>query len=203
MIDGKEVTVVKQEIWLQAPFQPSFAAIINEVGEKNFWTGLPREGGQILLLLENQKVKIGASLARGFYSAESRVIAIGEDNHKFYCFAIPDKFTKSQERQFLRVPIAANALFTAGNLVAQTALVNFSAGGVMVYLVPELEKILESNNKMTICLNINNIPLQLPVLLAWRKFYDNIPFAGFEFLDLTTSLQDALAGLAIKYSKFK
>jgi len=203
MIAGKEAIIVKQEVWLQAPLQPSFAAIINEVEEDIFWTNLPRGEGQVLLLLEKQKVKIGISLAKGFYSAESYVAAMGEDYNKFYGFAIPEKFTKAQERQFIRVPYATNALFIAGNLVAQTALVNFSAGGVMVYLVPELEKILNSGKTMTICVNIDNIPLQLPVIFAWRKSYDNIPFAGFEFQNLTTSLQDTIAGLAIKYSRNK
>jgi len=203
MIPGKEVITVKQEVWLQAPHQPSFAAVINEVEKDIFWTNLPRGEGQVLLLLDKQKVKIGVSLAKGFYSAESYVAAMSEDNSKFYGFAIPEKFTKTQERQFLRVPYATNALFTAGNLVAQTALVNFSAGGVMVYLVPELEKILDSNKTITISVNIDNIPLQLPVFFAWRKSYDNIPFAGFEFQNMTASLQDTIAGLAIKYSKYK
>lgn len=203
MIAGKEVITVKQEIWLQAPHQPSFAAKVNEVEQDIFWTNLPRADGQVLLLLEKQKVKIGVSLAKGFYSAESYVAAMREDYNQFYGFAIPEKFTKAQERQFLRVPYATNALFVAGNLVAQTALVNFSAGGVMVYLVPELEKIINTGKTITICVKIDDIPLQLPVFFAWQKKYDNIPFAGFEFQNLNTALQDTIAGLAIKYSRNK
>ncbi|MDF9409407.1 MAG: PilZ domain protein [Pelotomaculum sp. PtaB.Bin013] len=203
MVSGKEVITVKQEVWLKVPYQPSFPATINYVEEDIFWTNLPRGEGQVLLLQEKQTVEIGLSLAEGFYSADSHVVKMGEDHNKFYGFSIPENFTMAQERQFLRVPYATNVLFAAGGLVAQTALVNFSAGGVMVYLVPELEKILASGKEITISLNIDNIALKLPVYFAWRKSYDNIPFAGFEFQNLDTPMQDTIADLAKKYSKNK
>ncbi|OPX87588.1 MAG: PilZ domain protein [Pelotomaculum sp. PtaB.Bin013] len=203
MVAGKEVITVKQEVWLKVPDQPSFPATINSVEEDIFWTNLPRGEGQILLLQEKQKVEIGLSLAEGFYSADSHVVKMGKSHDKFYGFAVPENFTKAQERQFLRASYATNVLFVAGDLVAQTALVNFSAGGVMVFLVPELEKILASGKEITISVNIDNIPLMLPVYFAWRKSYDNIPFAGFEFQNLNSFMQDTIANLAKKLIKNK
>jgi len=98
----------------------------------------------------------------------------------------------------LRAPYAANVLFIADNLAAQTALINFSAGGVMVYLVPKLEKTLASGKEITISVNIDSIPLQIPVYFSWKKSYDNIPFAGFMYQKLDNTMQDVIAGLAKK-----
>jgi len=201
MISGKEVITLKQKVWLKVPDLSSFPATINYIEDDIFWTNLPRGEGQVLLLQEKQKVEIGLSLAEGFYSADSYVVKMGKERDKFYGLAVPENFTKTQERQFLRASYATNALFAAGDLVAQTALVNFSAGGVMVFLVPELEKILASGKEITISVNIDNVPLMLPVYFAWRKSYDNIPFAGFEFKNLNSFMQDTIANLAQKTYK--
>lgn len=200
-IDGKGIITVKREVWLQADPQPAICATITEVEEYIFWVGLPREGNQVLVLQENQRVKLGLSLPNGFYSAETSVAHLGKDYNKFYGLIIPEEFTESQERKFVRAHHSTNAIFKSGSLVVQTAVVNFSAGGAMVYLVPELEKVIASNEKITLQLTLDNIPFEIEVKPAWRKNYANIPFAGFEFVNITSRLQAALAMFSIKYSE--
>lgn len=203
MIETKEIITLKREVWLNTPPQPSLPATITGVEENLFWTNLPRDGRQVLVLLENQEVKVGVSLKNGFYMAGTRVVAIGKDNNKFYGLAIPDEFKISQERQFTRVDYPTNVLFKSGDLVAQSALVNFSAGGVLVYFVPELEKIVNSNQSIILHLNIDNLPFQVGVRMAWKKIYDNIPFAGFEFINITPLIQGNLVMLSMELTKNK
>lgn len=199
-IDSKEILVVKREVILQTPPQPALNAVITEVEENIFWTNLPRDGRQLLVLFENQNVKMGVSLQRGFYMAETKVMAIGKEKNKFYGLAIPDQFVIAQERQFVRVDYPTNVLFKAGDLAANSTLVNFSAGGVMVYLVKDLEKIIESGKEIDLHLNIDKNAFEVRVKPAWRKTYDNILFAGFEFVDIPVNLQENLDKLAIALS---
>lgn len=201
MPTGKEILVAKQMIWLKTPFQPSFPATVNSVKEGVFWTNLPRSEGQVLLLQKQQEVEIGVSMAKNFYKAKTNMARVGpdQDNAKFYCFTIPDSFTKTQERQFLRAPYANNALFRTGGCVAHTSLINFSAGGVMVFLVPELEKVLNSGQEITIDTNIGGTDFQVPVHFAWKKQFDNMLFAGFKFRDLEPSKQETINNLATKH----
>lgn len=204
MIAGKEVLSSKQEVWLKTPYMQSISAIIAEVEEDIFWTNLPKNDGQVLMLLENQPVEVGISLAEGFYSAETYPIKIQDNYKKFYGFAIPENFVKTQKRNFLRASYAANVLFKAGDITAQTALINFSAGGLMVFLVPELEKILALDKEpITVSVNIDDFHIELQALFSWKKSYNNIPFAGFEFHDLDASEQDMLAELAAKHANNK
>ncbi|MEX0595064.1 MAG: flagellar brake protein, partial [Candidatus Paceibacterota bacterium] len=133
---------IKREVWLYAPPQPSFTSVITDVEEAVFWINLPRESGQILMLQENQNIKVRVYLPDGFYSAETKVVAIGNNNEKFYALNIPDEFVKTQDRRFVRARFAVNITFTDSGLTAHTSAVNFSTGGVMVYLVPELKKVL-------------------------------------------------------------
>jgi len=203
MIETKEIITLKREVWLNTPPQPSLPATITGVEENLFWTNLPRDGRQVLVLLENQEVTVGVSLKNGFYMADTRVVAIGKDNNKFYGLAIPDEFRISQERKFTRVEYPTNVLFKAGDLVAQSALVNFSAGGVLVYFVPELEKIVKSNQSIILHLNIDSLPFQVEVRMAWKKVYDNIPFAGFEYVNITPLIQENLVMLSAELSKNK
>lgn len=199
-IDSKEILVVKREVILQTPPQPALNAVVTEIGENTFWTSLPRDGRQLLVLVENQTVKVGVSLKRGFYVAETFVLSIGKDRNKFYGLLKPDRFVISKERQFIRVDYPTNVLFKSGDLTANSTLVNFSAGGVMVYLVKDLEKIIDAGGQIDLHLNIDKNAFEVRVKPAWRKVYDNVLFAGFEFVDIPVYLQDNLDKLAIALS---
>jgi c-di-GMP-binding flagellar brake protein YcgR len=201
MTKGTELISLKQQITLQVPFQPAMTATVTDVEGDLFWTNLPRDGRQVLVLLENQNVQVGISRNREFYTAETTVKALGKDKTRFYGLAIPDEFAETLKRGFIRAHYATNARFKSGDTIYQTAMVNFSAGGLMVYLVPELEKILQSGEKVAFYFEIEDLPFEVEVSLAWRKNYDNIPFAGFEFADITPQLQRALAVLAMEFSK--
>ncbi|MFZ5648557.1 MAG: PilZ domain-containing protein [Bacillota bacterium] len=201
MLAGKEVITLKREVWLHTPPQLPLPALVNGIEEGIFWTSLPRDGRQVLVLQESQKVKVGVSLQRGFYVAETKVLAIGKDNKMFYGLAIPDHFEISQERQFVRVDYPTSITFKTANISANTTMVNFSAGGVMVYLVPELEKVIHSGQEIFVYLNIDGIQLESEVRMAWKKLYDNIPFAGFEFVNITYQAQENLVDLSRKLSE--
>jgi hypothetical protein len=201
MIETKKIITIKREIWFYAPPQPSMMAVITEVGENHFWSSLPREGGQLLMFGINQKVSVRVSLSEGYYGAETRVEAIGNDDNKFYRLSMPGEFTRTQDRRFVRARYAANVIFAGGKFTSSTSLVNFSAGGIMVYLVPELEKILQTVNEISVQFKIDEYPVKLPVRLAWRRSFNDVPFAGFEFLNVPRGVQDTLIRYAIKYSK--
>jgi len=197
MEPGK-IIAVKREIVLMAPSQPSYNAVITHVEKDLFWVNLPREGGQVLMLQEKQRVKVLIPLLKDIYTAEATVEGIGSHD-RFYGLSIPKEFTKTRERTFLRAYYSADVLFQTDDLVVRTALVNFSAGGVMVYLVPELEKVIQSNKRIIVKINIGIITLEAPVRLTWRKSYDSIPYAGFEFLDINPKLQEVIDELALIY----
>lgn len=199
-IIGKEIIAAKQTIVLQSDHQPAFNAIITEVDNDLFWVNLPKEGNQVLVLQQNQRIKVGITLPDGFYSTETTVKILGDNSNKFYGLVIPEQFSDNQERRFTRAHHSTNVLFESGNLKAQTAAVNFSAGGVMVYLVPKLEKILKAGNPVKARLVIDNLPFNLEVRLTWRKTYANIPFAGFEFPSITPREQSALALLSVRHT---
>lgn len=201
MSNGPEVIKLKQAVWVQANLQPAFTAKITAIEDGVFWINLPKEGNQILVLLKNQVVRVGFPHPKGFLQAETTVSILGEQKDKFYGLVLPSKFEESQERKFIRANHYTNVLFTAGNLKAQTALVNFSAGGLMVYLVPELEKIILSRQNIKATFTIENFPFNLDVKLSWKKQYDNIIFAGLQFQNVSASTQDALAMLSIRYTE--
>ncbi len=201
MIVTKEIITLKREVWLNTPPQPSWPAMITGVEENIFWTNLPRDGRQVLVLLENQEVSVGVSLRKGFYIADTRVLHISKESNKFYGLALPDEFKIAQERQFTRVEYPTNVLFRSGDMVAQSALVNFSAGGVLVYYVPELEKLVNSEQIITLHLDIDSLPFEVEVRMAWKKFYDGIPFAGFEYINITPFAQGKLVALSMELSK--
>lgn len=201
MSNGPDVIKLKQAVWVQANLQPAFTAKITAIEDGLFWINLPKEGNQILVLLKNQRVRVGFPYPKGFFQAETTVSVLGEKQDKFYGLVLPPKFEESQERRFLRAIHYTNVLFTSGNLKAQTALVNFSAGGLMVYLVPELERIIMSGQNIKATFTIENFPFDLDVKLAWKKQYDNIPFAGLQFENISASTQGALAMLSIRYTE--
>jgi len=200
MVDVKNIICVKQEVNLQVFSQIEFKAIITEVDEKLFWIGLPRIEGQVLMLQKKQKVKVSVSMRYGFYSAETTLEEIGKDFTKFYGLAIPEHFDKKQKRQYVRAKYATNVKFSSGNLAVQTTLVDFSAGGMMVYMVPMLVKVLRSGDDIYSSFQINNVSFNVKVRLAWIKNYDNIPYAGFEFLYLLPGVRKELEALAAAYS---
>ena len=196
MIIGKEILTVSREIWLQSPPQPNYEAMVTEVDGNVFWTNLPREGHHVLVLSEKQSIKVGVCLRMGFYQNDTIVEAVGNDNNKFYGLTIPDVLNKLKFRRYIRSYYTANIYIKTNTLLAQTTLVNFSAGGIMVYLVPELEEILQSGQKPIVHLNIDNYVLQLEIRLMWQRFYGDIPFAGFEFININPYTQDILVQLA-------
>ena len=200
MAKGHEIITPKQKIVLQADIQPPFNAMVTEVEPDYFWVNLPKEGNQVLVLQKNQRVKVGVSVPQGFYQAETLVGILGTENNKFYGLHMPENLFDSQERRFLRAHHSTNVLFWSGALKAQSALVNFSAGGMMVYLVPELEELLHSKQPIKAQMQIDDFPFELDVKLAWQKHYDNIPFAGFQFINLSPQLQGSLALLSVRFS---
>jgi c-di-GMP-binding flagellar brake protein YcgR len=201
MSEEKRLPIVaRQEIWIQDPCQKIFIpTIITEVEGDILWIGLPRDGGQIIMLHANQQIQISVSHEKSFYSAESRVIAIGGDFNKLYGLAKPSEFTPMRERRFVRADYPSKVLFKSGKLTVESVLVNFSAGGIMVYLTDELDKILQSKDKIMLCLKISKYDFELEVHPAWRRTVGNSVFAGLEFTDLIPALQGALAALAVKY----
>ncbi|ABO49169.1 type IV pilus assembly PilZ [Desulforamulus reducens MI-1] len=203
MVSSQELISLKQKILLQTDLQPAFNTTITAIDQdkKIFWVNLPREGNQVLVLQEHQQINIGISLPKGFYQAETSVALLGNCNEKFYGFVIPPSFTETQERKFMRVNRSTNVIFHFGNKEAQTALVNFSAGGIMVYLVPHLENILLSTDILKAHLILDDFPFEIDVQLSWKKQYDHIPFAGFKFINMTPSVQEALSILSTRYIK--
>ncbi len=201
MSKGKEIITPKQKIILQADIQPPFNAMVTKVEPDYFWVNLPKEGNQVLVLQKNQRVKVGVSLPQGFYQAETMVGILGTQTDTFYGLHMPEILLDSQERRFLRAHHSTNILFWSGALQTQSALVNFSAGGMMVYLVPKLEEILHSKQPIKAQMQIDDFPFELDVKLAWRKHYDNIPFAGFQFINLSSRLQGSLTLLSVRLNK--
>ena len=201
MLSGKEViTGDRQEIWLNADNRISIAAFVYKVEENIFWTNLPRCEGQVLMLQIGQTVDVGASLAEGFYNAGSRLVKVGNQPEAFYGFELPREFDKTQERQFMRVPLAASVKFKSEGLTANSASINFSAGGVMVFLVPELEKIIYAGKAITMFVRMGDENFELPVEFSWNKTYDHIPMAGFVFSDVAQEQQERLNAMVGKYS---
>ena len=201
MIIGPEVILLHHDIWLQADLQPTFSAKITAIENGLFWINLPRDSNQILVLFKNQKVKVGVPHPKGFYQAETIVGELGEVKDKFYGLVIPQVFEASQERRFSRAHHYTNVVFTTGTKKVQTALVNFSAGGIMVYLVPELEDMIATAQDSKVTLTIDQHPFEVDVKLAWKKQYDHIPFAGFQFENISPRLQSALAMLSTRYAQ--
>jgi hypothetical protein len=201
MLSGKEVIKGNwQEAWIKAHNQPSVSANINHLEKNLFWTSLPRCDGQLLMLHPNQMVDIGISLAEGFYSAESQLVKLGNSHERFYAFAIPKTFEKTQERQFLRVPFAINVIFESAGLSAQSASINCSGGGVMVYLVPDLKKIIDAGQEITMSVNVGNERIYLPMMFSWENKQDGISMAGFEFIDADPEVHDKFTDLIHRFS---
>lgn len=199
-LNSREILRPKTEITIHTPPQPAFMATVSEVEENVFWINLPRDGRQLLVLLENQRIMVGISHKKALYEAETTVVAVGGDNNRFYGLAIPEKFVKSKERQFVRVDYPITVVFQAGELTANSTMVNFSPGGAMVYLVKDLERILESGREISIHLKIENKSFEVKASPAWKKVYDGTTFAGFKFIDTPADLQEALDKMALEYS---
>ncbi|RYD01398.1 hypothetical protein N752_30860 [Desulforamulus aquiferis] len=200
-INGFELITSQREIFITAENQSTFCALVTEVEENLFWTNLPREEGQVMVLEENQPVTLGISLFRGYYSAESKVIALGDKPKGFYGFAMPDYFSISHEREFIRAEYASRIDFECGDRKVQTSLVNFSANGVMVYLVPQLEEIIKGNQWHPLYVKNNLLAEKAAVKLTWQKTKNNVKLAGFEFINLPNETKEELNKLAVKYTK--
>lgn len=201
MPDIKEIITLNREVCLNTPSQPSITAVITRVENNIFWINLPRRGNQVLVLQENQKLSIRLTTPDGTCMAETTVDVIGKDHDMFYGLAIPDRFSISQQRKYIRIPYNANVFFQSENMSAQTKLVNFSAGGVMVYMDAQLNQMLKTNKKITLYFSIDNTPFIIDVREVWTNTYNNIEYAGFEFQQISEKLQQSINQLAIKYSK--
>ena len=202
MLAGNEVIKGnRQEIWLNANNQPSISAHIYKVEQDVFWTNLPRCEGQVLMLQVGQPVDVGVSLAEGFYNASTHLTKVGNTPEFFYGFQLPEQFTITQERKFLRIPYAASVLFKTDEMSTTSASINFSAGGVMVFLVPELEKMISSGKDITMTINMDNEHIVLPMQFSWKKTYDQIPMAGFGFQDIEPILQNKFTKLVEDFAK--
>ncbi len=200
LTEEKIMITEKQEVWIREMAQPcALPTTVTKVEDEIFWIGLPRHGGQVLMLLENQPIQVSASYQKSFFCGNSKVVTIGKDFDRFYGLTKPEKFNPTRERRFIRADYPAKVIFRSKNRTTETVLVNFSAGGVMVYSTPELEQIIESNNKTTLSLKISKYDFELEVQPSWRRKIGNNTFAGFEFTDLIPALQGALAALAVKY----
>jgi len=162
MIVTKEIITLKREVWLNTPPQPSWPAMITGVEENIFWTNLPRDGRQVLVLLENQEVSVGVSLRKGFYIADTRVLHISKESNKFYGLALPDEFKIAQERQFTRVEYPTNVLFRSGDMVAQSALVNFPQEGCWSTMFQNWK------NWLTLSKSLLYIWILIAFLLRWK-----------------------------------
>jgi len=202
-VDNELLIKKGREAWFKTYFQPSIAATIYRVEKDRFWTNLPRCEGQVLMLQENQSVEVGISHSEGFYSAETRLIGIENTYERFYCFAIPDHFERAQERQFLRASHAATVFFQTVGAEAQTTLINFSAGGVMVFLVPNVQKVIDTGKDITITIGFEEATIKSPVVFSWKKTYDNIPFAGFEFRNIDEATRETIDGMVRKINEDK
>ena len=201
MLSGKEVIKGnRQEVWLNHSKQSSISAFIYKVEDGVFWTNLPRCEGQVLMLQVGQSVDVGVSLAEGFYNATTQLSKVGSTPESFYGFEVPKEFTKTQERQFLRIPLSANVLFRTEDMATTSASLNFSAGGIMVFLVPELEKMINTGKDITMTITVDNESIVLPMRFSWKKSYDNIPMAGFGFQDLTEDLQEKFTVMVDKFT---
>ena len=202
MLSGTDVIKGKrQEIWLNANNQPSLSAFVHKVDQDTFWTNLPRCSGQVLMLQVGQSVEVGVSLAEGFYNATTHLSKVGNTSENFYGFEMPLQFVKTQERKFLRIPYAASVLFRTDEMATTSASINFSAGGIMVFLVPELEKMINTGKDITMTINMENESIILPMQFSWKKTYDQIPMAGFGFQDIDPALQDKFTVMVEKCSR--
>lgn len=197
----KQFITVNSEVSLQAPALPAVTTYITMVEDDIFWTGLPRNGNQVLVLQEKQKLSMRMATPLGVCIAVTSVESIGVDHDRFYGLAIPEKYSITEQRKFIRARYAVNVLLLAGSLEAQTRLVNFSAGGVMVYMVPELSKILQEKKGITVFFSVENIPYIIDVRNLWVTSYNKVDYAGFQFFNIPVDLQEKIGQLAIKYSQ--
>ncbi|HBV95837.1 MAG: hypothetical protein JL50_11120 [Peptococcaceae bacterium BICA1-7] len=200
-LNSKEILRPNTEITILTAPRPAFTATVSEVGENIFWINLPRDGRQILVLLENQRIIVCFSHKKALYEAETTVVAVGGDNNRFYGLALPENFVMSKKRQFARVDYPMTVVFKAGELTANSTMVNFSPGGAMVYLVKDLERILESGRDISLYLKINNKTFEVRAQPVWKKVYDNTTFVGFKFIDIPDDLQKTLDKLALDISE--
>lgn len=196
----KQFIVVNSEVSLRAPALPAVTTHITMVEDDIFWTGLPKNGNQVLVLQEKQKLSMRMATPLGVCIADTLVKSVGVDHDRFYGLAIPEEYSITEQRKFARARYAVNALLLAGSLEAQTRLVNFSAGGVMVYMVPELSKILRGRNSITVFFSVENIPYIIDVRNVWVNSYNKVDYAGFQFYNIPADLQEKIDRLAIKYS---
>ncbi|AEG62011.1 flagellar brake domain-containing protein [Desulforamulus ruminis] len=200
IIPGEKLIVVKQEVIIRTTDQPSFATTVSEVEGGNFWIKLPREGSQVLMLRVGQKVTVSVSLLQGYYTASTRIVALGEQFKDFYALAIPNEFTRTEEARFVRSNYSANVRFERDGQAVQTSLVNFTAEGMMVYLVPDLESLLQKPSSEPLYVILDFLKRKIPVRLSWQEVRNNISFAGFQFMNLPAAVVEEIDELASKYS---
>ena len=200
MINGKELIIVNHKISVQAFHQPNYEATITKLEDNLFWINLPQQNKQPLILTIKQNVKIGVAMRLGIYTSETTVETIDNDINKFYGLLVPDNFTKTGERKYRRSLFSNNVTFKTDYFMALTTMIDFSAGGIQVYVTPELEKILQSKDEIFVYFQIGGESLHTEVRLAWQKKNNNLPVAGFEFINANHLPRAKMANWAVKYT---
>lgn len=202
MSEVKQFITVNSEVSLKVHGHLPVTTVITVVEEGVFWTRMPRSGNQVLVLQKGQVLSVRLPSPLGVLIADTSVVHIGSDHDKFYGLAVPDKYLISQQRKSIRAIYDTNVFFQAGSMEAETKLVNFSAGGIMVYMVPELSRILKKRSILTIYFSIDNTPYILDVRNAWVSCYNKVEYAGFTFYNIPGDVEHKINQLAIKYSLY-
>jgi c-di-GMP-binding flagellar brake protein YcgR len=200
LIHGKDILAVNHKICITPANQSTHEAIITSIEENIFWINFPSNNKQPLFLTIKQNVEISTALKLGLYTGNTTLEKLNNDSKKFYGFLIPDNFIKTRARKYRRSLYSNNLTFKAGNLTALTTMIDFSAGGVQVYLTPNMENIINSKHKIFVSLQIENNSFYSEVRLSWQNKTKNIPIAGFEFINNDNLPGGKIANLSIKYT---
>ncbi|ACV64329.1 type IV pilus assembly PilZ [Desulfofarcimen acetoxidans DSM 771] len=182
MVPSNEIIIVNRKIWLHDSQKYNFEATITKLEEKMFWINLPLANKQPLSLRKKQPIKMKVTLETACYTGETLVEAIGKNIHQTYGLLLPTNLIVSEERYYKRAPFCHDVIFKTNLLMVPTKTIDFSPGGMQVYITPELNKILQSKDKIFACLHINGYNIQYEVRLVWKKLFYNLPVAGFEFI---------------------
>lgn len=195
MLEIKEVITRNREIQLLVPPLPYYKTEITDVEQDLFWVKFPKNEGQVLILQQRQNIEIRVSTMFGLYGADTKLITVGSNPEKYYGLSIPKELINVQERQFVRVDCTSHVSFSADNVTTQTAMINFSEGGVMVYVTPSLEETLKKDQDVVVCFTIRENTFQTRARLSWRRSTDNVHYAGFEFIEIPPKERKKLAAL--------
>lgn len=199
----KTIITVGKEVILNMSSMPEFKSVVAEVEGDNFWIGLPRMDGQVLMMQIGQKLKICVPTKEGYFIGVTEINEIGENYNKFYRLANPTEFSGKQLRRYPRAQIKTDVLFCVeildSKLKAKTVITDFSSGGIMVYMVPTLKEIMNCTNEFEATFTVDGFNFKLLARKVWEKSFDYIPFAGLEFVKVDPNKRSILDALVKKY----